>query len=377
MTTNYSTPKLCDRGGDLSKQWYVYLYYTSFEGIKKQFRYSDGLNVLKTKRERKIEASALIEALIYQLKSGWSPFTNTMEAVDDKQLKTVSAAFDEIFEIKKAYLTRESIRTYKNQIDLFKSWLVKKKLDHLYTQNFTADHIRKYCDWMLRDRKYCGKTYNGHLTMLRTFFTEMVNRKYMPVSPVAGLKFVRQEVGKNTTYSEADEKRFEEIRYKDPEFYLATRFVRYCFLRRTELAKLQVKHINWTNRTIIIPSKNAKSRVQDSVTIPGTLEKLIKQSGLLQLDPETYIFGRHFKPAAKAINDLDDFSDRQRAVNKSLGIGAGRTFYSWKHTGAVELYNLTKDPYVVMRQCRHTDIKMTMIYLRSLGCGVNEQVRAW
>lgn len=377
MITNYSFPKLCDRGGDLSKQWYVYLYYTGSDGVRKQFRYSEGINSLKTKRERRAEANALVEAITALLKKGWSPVTNTMEATENIQPKTISAAFDEIFEIKKAYLTSESIRTYKNQIDLFKGWLVKKKLDHLYTQNFTADHARKYCDWMLRDKKYCGKTYNGHLTMLRTFFTEMVNRKYLPTSPVAGFKFVRQEVGKNTTYSEVDEKKFEEIRYKNPEFYLATRFVRYCFLRRTELAKLQVKHISWNNKTIIIPSKNAKSRVQDSVTIPGTLEKLIELSGLLHLDPETYIFGKYFKPATKAINDLDDFSDRQREVNRVLGIDKGRTFYSWKHTGAVELYNLTKDPYTVMRQCRHTDIKMTMTYLRSLGCGVNEQVRRW
>ena len=47
------------------------------------------------------------------------------------------------------------------------------------------------------------------------------------------------------------------------------------------------------------------------------------------------------------------------------------------HTGVVDLYNHTKDAYIVMRQCRHSDIKMTMIYLRSLGCGVNEQVREW
>lgn len=375
--TNYSTPKLCDRGGDLSKQWYVYLYYTNSSGVRKQFRFSEGVNVLKTKRERRTEANALIEALTYQLRSGWSPVTNTVENRDGPHLKTVSAAFDEIFEIKKAYLTGESIRTYKNQIDLFKGWIVAKKLDHLHTQNFTADHARKYCDWMLREKKYCGKTYNGHLTMLRTFFTEMVNRKYMPINPVAGFKFVRQEIGKNITYSAEDEKLFKSIRDVHPEFYLATRFVKYCFLRRTELAKLQVKHINWGNKTITIPSKNAKSRVQDSVTIPSTLEKMIEGAGLLHLDPEVYVFGKHFKPNIKKIAKLDYFSDQQRDLNNTLSIGKGRTFYSWKHTGVVELYNLTKDPYVVMRQCRHTDIKMTMVYLRSLGCGVNEQVREW
>lgn len=374
---SFSTPKLCDRGGDLSKQWYVYFYYTDSNGVRRQFRYSEGINSLKTKRERRAEANALAEAITVHLQKGWSPVTNTVENVDNAQPKTVSAAFDEIFEIKKAYLTGESIRTYKNQIDLFKKWLARNSLDHLYTQNFTADHMRKYCDWMLRDRKYCGKTYNGHLGMLRTYFSEMVERKYMAASPVAGFKFVRQETGKNTTYSQADEAKFGKIGKTDPGFYLATRFVRYCFLRRTELAKLQVKHINWQSKTIVIPSGNAKSRVQDSVTIPGTLERMIEKAGFLELDPETYLFGKHFEPSLKRLNRVDDFSDMQRDINSRLGIGKGRTFYSWKHTGVVELYNLTKDPYTVMRQCRHTDIKMTMIYLRSLGCGVNEQVREW
>lgn len=376
-SNTYSTPRLCDRGGDLSKQWYVYFHYTEANGVKKQFRFSEGINTLKTKKERKIEANALVEALTGHLRSGWSPVTGKVDPNDDPQIKTVLEAFDEIFEIKKAYLTSESIRTYKNQISLFKKWLATKKFDHLYAQNFTVDHARKYCDWMLRDRKYCGKTYNGHLTMLRTFFTEMVNRRYMPVSPVTGFKSVRQDTGKNTTYSGVDEKKFEKVRGSDPQFYLATRFIRYCFLRRTELSKLQVKHINWNNKTIVIPSGNAKSRVQDSVTIPKTLERLIEAYGLIKLDSELYLFGRHFIPGRKPMSRIDDFSDRQRNLNKELGIGKGRTFYSWKHTGAVELYNLTKDPYVVMRQCRHTDIKMTMIYLRSLGCGVNEQVREW
>ena len=372
-TENYTTPKLC--GDDLSKDWFVYFYYTDqLSGKKKLFRYKMGINRLKTKKERNARASAIISALSIKLESGWSPITKKIE---NSQNKTVSEALDEIFEIKSAYLTKESIRTYGNQIDLFKRWLVQEGLDHLYTQNFNSDHVRKYCDWMLGVKKYSGKTYNGHIATLRTFFSEMVDRKYMESTPMKGFKFVRQETGKNITFSKSDELKFEKVRKSDRDFYLATRFVRYCFLRRTELSKLQVKHLNWNNKTITIPSESAKSRVQDSVTIPKTLEKLIDVAGILKLDPEMYLFGKHFEPSLKRLKRLDDFSDRQRRINEKLGINAACTFYAWKHTGVVELYNLTKDPYVVMRQCRHTDIKMTMIYLRSLGCGVNEQVREW
>ena len=372
-TENYTTPKLC--GDDLSKDWFVYFYYTDqLSGKKKLFRYKMGINRLKTKKERNARASAIISALSVKLESGWSPITRKIE---HNQNKTVSEALDEIFELKSAYLTQESIRTYESQIALFKRWLAKANLDHLFTQNFNSDHVRKYCDWMLGEKKYSGKTYNGHIATLRTFFTEMVARKLMSESPMAGFKFVRQETGKNVTFSASDELKFEKVRKLNPNFYLASRFVRYCFLRRTELRKLQVKHLNWSNKTITIPSASAKSRVQDSVTIPKTLERLIERSGVLNLEPEMYLFGKHFNPSAEILKRLDDFSDCQRKINADLGISLDCTFYAWKHTGAVELYNLTKDVYVVMRQCRHTDIKMTMIYLRSLGCGVNEQVREW
>ncbi len=372
----YTTPKLCSRGGDIAKSWYVYFYYTDHQGTKKQFRYKLGLNSLKTKRERELEAAGIISALLTKLEDGWNPSTNVNE--EQSPDITVSDAFDKILDLKKAYITARSYKTYYDQTNLFKKWLKAKRYDHLFTQNFTSFHLRQYFDYLLSEKKYCGKTYNGHLTALRTFFSCCVERGFMKASPVIGFKCVRQETGKNTVYSYEEERKLEALMKRDNySFFLATRFVRYCFLRRSELSRVQVKHINWDNKTLIIPSENSKSRMQDSVTIPKSLEKMIIFSGILNNDPDAYVFGKGFTPSLTKLNRVDDFSDAQRAYNKECGVKPECTFYSWKHTGAVELYNLTKDPYVVMRQCRHSDIKMTMIYLRSLGCGVNEHVRAW
>jgi integrase len=213
---------------------------------------------------------------------------------------------------------------------------------------------------------------------MRTFFTALVDRELIEKNPFSIIKPVREETGKNTTYSRSEEKRAIASMIKDDvNFYYATRFVKYAFLRRTELSLLQLKHIQWKNKTIIIPSANAKNRTQDSVTIPKTLEKIILKMNILKLDPETFIFAKKFKPGKTKLNRVDDFSDMQREINRELKIKKECTFYSWKHTGAVELYNLTKDPYIVMRQCRHHSIAITMNYLRSLGCGVSEAVRAW
>ncbi len=375
---NFTVPKLCTSNGDISKTWYVYFYFTDqLTGQKKQFRYKFGINQLKTKREREREAGGIITALHLKLTEGWNPITDKVDK-DDHQDVTISQALNDILSIKKAFITPRSFKTYSDQLNLFYKWLQIRKFDKLFVQNFTNFYARQYFDWLLRDKKYCGKTHNGHLNTLRSFFNSLHDRQIISISPIAGIKKLPEEQGKNTTYSMDEEKRITDHLLKnDYRFYFATRFVKYCFFRRSELAKLQVKHIKWENKTIVVPSESAKSRIQDSVTISKSLEKIIEKMGILELDPDMYVFGKNFVPAVKKLCRVDDFSDRQREINRELKIKPECTFYSWKHTGVVELYNIVKDPYVVMRQCRHSDIKITMIYLRSMGCGVNEQVREW
>jgi integrase len=97
----------------------------------------------------------------------------------------------------------------------------------------------------------------------------------------------------------------------------------------------------------------------------------------LDLAPKNfYIFGRkNFSTCEQKLATINHLSGTHRRVARELKIGGEKSFYSWKHTGACALFNATKDPYLVMQQCRHSDIKITMIYLRSLGLTVNEKIR--
>ena len=377
---SFSIPKLCNRSNDLSKSWYVYFNFTdSSSGVTKQFRYKHGINVLKTKRERERVAGAWITALHSDLQQGWNPITEVIEKVQNDV--TISQALDSILSIKKSFLTPRSYKTYYDQVSFFQKWLVLAKYDRLFVQNIPKQLAQQYLDYLLRDKGYGGKTHNSHLGTMITFFNCILDRYPLKQNPFVGIAKVPEDIGNNTTYSKAEEKLIDKYLIENKKnFYFTTRFVRYCFFRRSELSKLQVKHIRWDNKTIIVPAKSAKNRRQDSVTISKSLEKIILEMNILDLDQNTYIFGhpgKQFKPSMDKMKRVDDFTDIQRKVNKHLGIKEECSFYSWKHTGAVELYNLTKDPYTVMRQCRHSDIKMTMRYLRSLGLGVNEQVREW
>ena len=378
IKANYTVPKLCNRKNDLKKDWFVYFYYTNPQnGVKKIFRYKLGINYLKTKKEREAEAKAIEHSLLEKLEKGWNPFTNEIKTSSERL--TIVEALEMTLELKKNTLTESSKRTYTNIFNFFKAYLVKRGLDNLYIYNFTLSIARSYFDYLLTERKHVGFTYNTHLRVIGSLFSSLEERGVISVNPCRKIKTIAVEKGKNTTYSSIEEEKF--IKYarapKYSGFLLATRFVKYCFFRRSELRGLQVKHINWENKTIVIPSENAKSRIQDSVTIPKTLEKFISDSGVLNYSPETYLFSKKYSPGRIKINNDGRFTYGQRIINKHLKIKSECSFYSWKHTGVVELYKLTKDPYTVMRQCRHSDIRVTMTYLRALGCGVNEHVREW
>jgi len=372
---SYTIPKLNTCKGDLSKSWYVYFVFSDGK-TKKQFRFKTGINYFHTKKERELEGKNMSDTLLIQLKSGWNPFTNQVK--EEKVNFTIVQAFDDMLAIKKAYITKRSYRTYFEETRLFKTWLTLRKFDKIFIHNFTNLQARMYFDWLLKDKGYCGKTHNNHYACLRTFFNAFLERDIIQVSPLKGIKQVKQESGLNTTYSSEEQDRIEKyLLENNKEFFYVTRFIKFCFLRRSELSGLKVKHIKWANKTIIVPSDSSKSRKNDSVTIPGSLEKYIYEMGILELDPELYIFGKFFKPSLIRLNREDDFTKYQQEINKLLEVNSNSSFYSWKHTGVVELYGLTKDPYTVMRQCRHTDVGTTMIYLRALGCGVNEDVREW
>lgn len=379
---HFTIPRLCTCKGDISKSWYVYFYYTDLStGQKKLCRYKFGLNRLKTIKEREREGKGIEAALLYRLNNGWNPLTDIVEDTEKQHDISVIDALNEILSIKKSFLTKRSYKTYSDQISLFVKWLKAEKMDHLYIQNFDKLKAQRYLDWLLKDNGYGGKTHNGYLGTMKTFFAAIVERyPILSKSPFAGISKVPEDRGKNTTYSKNEQLAIEKyLLENDKQFYYVTRFMKYCFFRRSELVRVQIKHIQWENKTIRVPSENAKNRIQDSVTISRSLEKIIEEMGILELDPEMYLFSKNFVPGKEQLKRVDDFSDRQREVNQLLGVKSECTFYSWKHTGVCELYNTMKkkDVYAIMRQCRHSDIKMTMIYLRSLGLVVNEDVREW
>ena len=55
-----------------------------------------------------------------------------------------------------------------------------------------------------------------------------------------------------------------------------------------------------------------------------------------------------------------------------LNLSEEYTLYSWKHSGVVSAYNAGVDIKTIQRQCRHSSLEQTDVYLKSLGLGVSQ-----
>jgi integrase len=375
----YSEPQLCDYGGDASKPWFVYfdiINPVTGEELRKQFR--GGINYFHQKDERKKEGNALRRMWSVKLARGeYNPFKAAGVSSNPTLVKD---AIEKVLDLKRSSLKRKSIRGYTDIKNMFFSWLDLNGYDKLRLDHFTTFMAQDYLDFLLVTRSYSGKSHNNHLGILKAFFNVMnaKGRKWVQENPFVGIEELPENIGGNLAYTEAErELLISYFKIHDRRLYYAVNFLFHGFIRKTELTTIKVGDINWDTRTIMISSDASKNRIQDSITITEGLMKILLEMGLDMAPKHFYIFGSKMETCERAISKPDVISDRHLICKRALEFpdGDGKTFYSWKHTGVVTYWSIVKDIYYMMRQLRHHDIKVTMVYLKSLGLMPNEAFR--
>jgi len=396
----------------MTKSWFVYFDYTDKilnKTVRKQYR--NGINYAKSRREREKLGNALVTYLKKKLQSGWNPLPAERRAPTDVP-KTIREAIEKVIAIKTSSMTEKSVDNYEDISNMFLKWCAKYEYDTLPLRLFSPDIAQAYMDYLLIERNYSGKSHNGQLGILKAICSAIVGKPGKPgrwsnvlsVNPFGGIETMPESVGRNVAYTEEEAKALMQwYKIRDIRVYYAANFMFHCYIRKTELSKLKVRDINWTERTIIINSDSAKNRTQESVTIPEGLMPILEEMNLRSYPPDYYIFGHKMETDRKKICKADSISDRHLVCLNAIRdekhykikqpatilldkfryeheqlfdtirkIPHDKTFYSWKHTGVVMYWQVVRDVYYLMRQLRHREMNTTMIYLKSLGLMPNE-----
>lgn len=372
----YTIPSISPKDLDMKKKpWFVWFrFYNENTKERELQRIKADLNSISDKRERILAANSLVQVLTQKLEAGWNPLTESIE--DTGNELSLKQQFDEILKAKVTSLTDKSLSDYNYILGIFNTWLTSKQFHNIYPQNFTNTMARQYLNFLVIDKAYAGKTHNTHLAIIKSWFTDLVNIKIVNDNPFAGIEELPEETGKNFAYNTDEQKKLKPLIFKEHRrLYYACNFLFYLLIRPKELKRMRVEDINFESKTVIVHSGKSKNRKQQSVTIPTGLEKIMLDMGLDLAPKHFFVFGKNNETVETPSMTANGLAGAHRRYTRRLKLPEEKSFYSWKHTGACALYKATKDPYVVMDQCRHSDIKITMVYLRSLGLTVNETVR--
>lgn len=377
MKNDFSSVEIYPKDHSMEKPWFVAFTFTDpMSATTKRFQYRGEINKKKSLKERIKEANSLKSALEEMLFDGWNPFNGFMEHEKEAKYTPLVELMDKLLQIKKSSIKPKSYRNYYDSIRWFKLWLSKTGKKKMYPGHFTNIHARAYVDYMMLEKNYNGKTINGQVSYLKSFFYMMVEREVIQKNPFFGIKKLRHDIGKNIAFSHIEKVKIaEKLRIKNINLYYFVQFMYHCFLRRSEIIRIKVGDIDWINKTIRVNSEDTKNRRQESVAIPSGLEAILEQMQLKDYSPNYYIFSHRLKPGKQMLVKADHITAIHKQILKSLNIPYGKTLYSWKHTGVVDYYNAIHDPYPIMQQLRHHSLSITMVYLKSLGLQPNSMMR--
>lgn len=139
-----------------------------------------------------------------------------------------------------------------------------------------------------------------------------------------------------------------------------------CFLRpHQEIRNLKGKHFKRNCSEIHLSGDENKSGRVRVVHIPDYVRDIIIDR-VNELNDDDNLFTMN-----KSVFNLAYFNTQWKRVwNKMFESGLvekNQTIYSFRHTGAVNVYRRTKDINIVQKLLGHSDMIVTLTYLRGLG----------
>jgi integrase len=373
-------PHLNDCGGDLSKDWYVeWKYRIQGEAMQRKERCYKGLNSGPPELRYKL-AKKIIKEKTDWLKSGKYLQGNDRRVYADEllyrteaklfgqfrnEIVTTRTNLSEFLRLQKQQLNHKSYMDYQSKMRMFNLWLSLNKYDELRINNIERKHIIEFASY-LSEKGLARLTINKYIQTIRAFFDFEVERGNVLNNPVVKIPKMGKIVDCAATPFTSDERlRLKEaIKPVNPQLWLACQIQYYCAIRPgTELRLMKINWIDFENMQLRVPNVEAKNNATEIVEIPEILFIELCEYDLKHFDKTLYLFGKNGYPGIKPLGK-NTLRNRFNRYREKLGIPTNRKFYSWKHTGAIELIQNGAQPYDVMEHLRHKNFDTTEKYLK-------------
>ncbi|MFD1629997.1 tyrosine-type recombinase/integrase [Pseudopedobacter beijingensis] len=365
----YTEPKIITNT-DLTSRSYILYYYN---GIRCREYNGNKLGVSISPNSAKSleERNKLLINLQYEfdkaLKSGWCP-------IKEPQVKvlTIKEAMKDILSSK---LSMNYSSTYKRDLqklyDQFNQFFPKEVLC-LEPKDLKLSHIESFLDQF----KSSNRHYMNKRSSLSVFFSDMIRKEIMERNLITRTLRAKAKSVLHETFTDNElSKVLEFLKEKYSNLYLCCLLTYGCFLRpHKEVRMLKMAHFyNDFSEIHLSGDENKSGRIR-TVFVPSYVTDEIKRRFNGVIDRDSNLFTRELVP----YNDdyfKTQWSRAKTEMIKLKLIRSQQTLYSFRHTGAVNVYKKCKDLHVIQKLLGHSDMIVTLNYLRGLGEVNDENLR--
>lgn len=353
---------------DLTKRGYIIFYYNS-----KRYRYYNAkhlnLDIQPNRQVTQKAKSASLELIKFKtteaLNNGWNPEDGVYNP--DGIAKSSDALEDVIASILNTKLTSSLSTAYKNDM----KYLLNHFMNFLTTaeKQSTIDKLNNNrLVEFLNIFNSSATNYNNKRRMLSVIFNEVVERAYLLKNPLKSTKKQKQKITLHAIYTDDEFKvLLDYLKAYNDDLYVMALIVYGCLLRpHTEVLSLKKKHFNNDFTKIVLSGDENKSGRVRIVNVPPYVREAIQDRIEFMKNENINLFSLTDKKYN--VGYFNTLWDRcKKDMLKKGIIKENQTIYSIRHTSATKIYLKCKDVSIVQKMMGHSNMTVTLTYLRSLG----------
>ena len=377
---SYAT--LNDAHGDTSKHWYIdYSFRLPNEDKVHRYRVYNGL-CSGTAEQRRRRAYRMIRKINDYLKSGeylnhdldYSPVLSHEDfRPEAKRLKeiersrTISHLMPDYVKDIQARLRKKSWQTYKSKLDCFQEY-VTHDLKNMPVTKIQRVDVLPFFSMLATDKQMSVAGIKGYIVTIHRFFEwlediEVREVDSNPIKKIPNYGRVIDRAPEPFTPDEAYKLR-QAIAPENPYLWLMCMMQYYCCFRPgTELRLLKVGDICIFDHTITIRAEYTKQKQTVTVKIPDIVYNDIERLRIMDYPSDYYVFSSDGIPSRRPIG-YNTMRVRFNQYRDALHISNTKTFYSWKHTGAISAYRNGANMSEIQDLLHHSWIGSTEHYLK-------------
>jgi len=326
--------------GASKSQSIIIIYYNEI-----RHRYWNG-NAINVNIKSKDNPSLLKAAFELKLREGWRP-QQKKKIVKEVPI-TVIKALQKGVEVKiKQGCSERFIKDAKRIVTLWQRYESEQQIKNLTLDNLKPSHIRNFLvrpNWSAKTQRTVKSTLSPLLSEFKPHLVQSVKLK----KPNSTLHKPFDNINEI----------LEDIKAYNKQLYLCCLMTYGCLLRPHR----EIRELTWSDfsddlKYIHLSGNRNKSGRNRIVPVPAYIREL-----LVKGEPHHNIFsGRQ-----KALNQ-DYFKTLwSRFKRQSNTLEQGQTLYSFRHSGAIEIFKRTGSITKLQKAMGHSSINVSLTYLRGL-----------